>query len=88
MHLFLAIASLAFIGFVSMLTDVLLMIVAYSVYLAPRTWTCSLYLVLLVIGIIGEVADAFNGELQKSGAQRTGKVICAVIYGCQIFFTG
>ena len=35
MHLALAIASLAFIGFVSMLTDMMLMTVAYSVYLFP-----------------------------------------------------
>jgi hypothetical protein len=88
MHLLLAVASLAFIGFVSMLTDMMLMTIAYSVYLYPKNSVCMLYLLLLVIGITWEVGDAFRTDLNKNGLQRTAKIVTAGIYGVQIFYTG
>lgn len=88
MHLALAVASLAVIGFVSMLTDMMLMTIAYSVYLYPKNSVCMLYLLLLVVGITWEVGDAFRTDLNKNGLQRTAKIVTAGIYGVQIFYTG
>lgn len=88
MHLALAVASLAFIGFVSMLTDMMLMTIAYSVYLYPKNTVCMLYLLLLVVGITWEIGDAFRTDLNKNGLQRTAKIVTAGIYGVQIFYTG
>jgi hypothetical protein len=60
MHVVLAFVSLCFIGFVSMITDVVAMTISYSGRLAPRTSTTIVYLTWLVLSIYIEVRDAFN----------------------------
>lgn len=60
LHWFFFLASLTFIGFTSMITQIILGIWSYSCYLTLREWQTIIYMVIMLFAAVGAPFSLFD----------------------------
>ena len=86
LHILFFVFSLAFVGFPSMIINLILASWSYSVYLTLNEWKVLLYFLFLAAATLSGLI--YGIEQKKDGVQKMGLIVNCCFYCANIYFIG